>query len=494
MTWFGGKGLEAAIALGLLGMAAILSISAGIYTSQSARALELSIMCITVGVLLATMIACRSDIASCEELRLFHPLILPLGYMAYVLLGPSIYMLTTGQGIGTIPGDTLSVPLLSIMSVFILSFTIGALVVQLLGRHKQNQDDLPPCKISRIVEGEDPTGATLIGSGRVVLVAALGLKLVQVALAGTVFSNQYGENQLEYSYITALGIAGELCVVAGALLVMWGNTRAGRQPLVKFDFVLLIVPLAVSAVLLGSRGELIPPLLMFVWFRSRAGRPIRVWQLAAGLLVVVAVFLSVWLLRGTSTNGESYSLIEQILWQTASVHLVTSNVAGLIPGDDGFYLGSTYVAALLLALPGFISRAIFGEVSGTGAFAYRELIQYENPNQGFGFAITAEAYLNFGLAGVTAIGLLMGAFFAVVFRLASKRYDFSSLLYPLALGTLPYALRSDFLTQYKGFLYPLIICALVAFLSRYAVVRSLVGRVGGDYRWLSRDASRNSSV
>jgi hypothetical protein len=153
-----------------------------------------------------------------------------------------------------------------------------------------------------------------------------------------------------------------------------------------------------------------------------------------------------------------------------------------VPSQVDFYWGSTYLEALKYMLPGPISRALFGDPTGTGVFAYRDLIDFHYPNQGFGFAVPTEAYLNFGFPGVAIVALGLGVLYAWAHAMALRnRYGISMLLYPLLVSYLAFGLRSDALNQLKNILYPLIICVLALALERFLLRRT--GGIDGPSEW-----------
>lgn len=399
------------------------------------------------------------------------PRVGPLAYLVYALLIPPIYMTITGSGIGSIGVETLTPISTAVMCITVLSYIVGSGLITRLGspRHKQR---------TWTTGSGQPDSASLLSSnaravaqlGRALLVLALLAKIYEVRSNGTVFSGIYGANQLSFGASTSIAVLGESMVGVGTLLVMFGNTRIGLAPLRRIDFAMLGSVLLVSVVLLGSRGEALAPIILYVWFRARMGRRVGRFALAAGVALMSAALLLVWQTRSASSSG-GYPLLQQLLWQTSSPQLLTSNVTNLVPASTDFYFGSTYLNALKFFAPGPITRALFGPPEGTGALEYRKLIDFTNPNQGFGFALPTEAYLNFGLLGVAVIGFALGVLLQGTFAWAidsGRAERVSSFAYPLLISYLPYGLRTDALGQLKSIVYPLLLIALALL-----VIRSL---------------------
>jgi oligosaccharide repeat unit polymerase len=219
-------------------------------------------------------------------------------------------------------------------------------------------------------------------------------------------------------------------------------------------------------VLLGSRGEAIAPIVLFLWFRLQFGKPVRVFALVLVGALTAVLFAAVSSLR--ASNTVRYPVFEEFLWQTSSPQLLTSVVTARVPSAWPFFEGDTYLKALQNFLPGPISRALFGDVQGTGALVYRDIAGITSANQGYGFALPTEAYLNFGNWGVLIIAALLGAIIGFAYKWANdpnRSFKLSSFVYPLVISYLPYGLRSDFLGQFKSIVYPLIILGVLVFVS-----------------------------
>ena len=233
------------------------------------------------------------------------------------------------------------------------------------------------------------------------------------------------------------------------------------------DYALFAI-FVVATFLAGRRGELVAPAIFALWVYHTRIRPIRV---ATAVLMVLAVALVFQGVSGARVGFSFYGGAGVALNRTASSLgtpiFITSKLIERVPSRVPFARGETYLAALERQLPSPVSIALFGPPTNTGAFKFREILNYGDPNSGFGFSLPSEAYLNFGLGGALLIGGLVGLLFGYAYRRQGP--DPTSAvhyLYPVLLATLPLGLRSDALTEIKMVAYPMIAIAIFIYLSR----------------------------
>jgi hypothetical protein len=112
-----------------------------------------------------------------------------------------------------------------------------------------------------------------------------------------------------------------------------------------------------------------------------------------------------------------------------------------------------------------IADPILGPPYDTGSYVFRTLSGLANQNMGYGFAIPAEGYLNFGAVGAFLLPMVAGAVLAWLYSHFSPDGTRAiNLVYAVAVGTLLFAWRSDVLGAVKGVLYPaIIIWAVIVF-------------------------------
>lgn len=419
--------------------------------------------------------------------KIFYPLAVPLAYLIYALLVPLLYMSVTGKGIGSISPSVVTWRATAVMLLFVGAYVSGVLAYGIVRSRFKPVGGV----LARSPQYTSTVESVTIVIGRIILGVALAAQIYELVRRGPIGISTYGSDQLSYSSDTTIAVIGEALVAVGCLLVMHGNAARERRPLKVPDWV-LVLAIAAAGLALGSRNELIAPILLYFWYRfasadgPRKLRPVVVLVVAAAVVALtISAFVVVADLRSGSRSH--YSLVQTVLWQTSSPALLTGNVTRLIPSHVGYYGGSTYLAALKSMLPGPITRDLFGSrtVDGTGAIAYRSLIHFTDPNQGWGFAIPTEAYENFGFAGVIFVGMLVGAIFQAAASWTARRDDggitLPQYIYPLLMSYLPYGLRSDALSQLKSTLYPIVIIWVSLLIARaLAKRRERSGRVVED--------------
>ena len=215
-----------------------------------------------------------------------------------------------------------------------------------------------------------------------------------------------------------------------------------------------------------------------LWAHHTYVKRLRAWTLALLIVFVLGVFTTVGYEREPTGTVGRPSVLQSSLVDIASPTFITANVVSDVPAEHPYYLGTTYLAAWERQLPGFIANRILGSpataTTPTGSFAYRDLIGFTNPNQGYGFAFPAESYINFGMPGVFLTGAGLGWLLAWSYRRC--RADPSRaihLLYPVLISTLPDGFRTDALGELKMVLYPMIILALVLYKARQVSVSTV---------------------
>ena len=218
---------------------------------------------------------------------------------------------------------------------------------------------------------------------------------------------------------------------------------------------------------LGSRAELLAPIVIILWGYGQRGT-LRILHTSLLVVVVLLLFNYVGSNRALQAEPNGFNAITRALLDTSSPYTITARVWEIVPKRADFYMGVTYLDSIKMLLPGPVSRNVFYESAETGSFAFRDLINFHDPNQGFGFSLPSEAYMNFGIAGVVAVSLLVGSLFGLFYKRSRVpvRGRASDYFYAILLSSLPYGLRSDALGQLKMTLYPLLILSLVLLLTR----------------------------
>ena len=393
---------------------------------------------------------------------LFHPSVFMLGYLATVALGPISYMALTGNALSRVSMGNLEDQTIFVMITAVGAWMTVAAVFSFVRRI--DRSDRPA------TEGSDDGPSKIVEStGRSLLYVALSLKIAQVSMFS---GRRYGEAQTTFDLFSTVSVAAEGLLLVSIAAIAYGRSRsAQRQLLGGLDWAVLAIIYFLAAALLGSRSELIAPSLLLLWFYSRRGR-VRIGLLLLSLPLVLFVSNYIGNTRGTELAGQSaLGPVGRWLVDIASPVMITNDLVVLrsLSGLP-FTLLDTYAAAVQYMIPGVIARSLFSGTPDTGAFVYRQVIGYDDPDSGFGFSQFSEAYLAGGVAGV----IVFAAVLSLVsnwsyWRTSSHATVFSQLLFPLILSTFPYGLRSDALGFGKSIIYPLIIVSVIAVTARTVV-------------------------
>lgn len=206
----------------------------------------------------------------------------------------------------------------------------------------------------------------------------------------------------------------------------------------------LFVLASVAGLLLGSRDDVIAPVIILLWAYHYRIQPIRPSVMIG---VMVAGFLVMALIGTARSSGTATPDGARLLRSIASPTNTTALVAREVPGRSPYLEGDTYSDSLLNAT-GLRTEVAYSDLSA--ALRFPRLIGYSG-RSGLGFSAPAEAYWNFGLLGALGMPAIFGAIVAVAYR-HSRAWPTSPihLIYPLLLSRIPVGFRSDFLQQSKA--------------------------------------------
>ena len=182
---------------------------------------------------------------------------------------------------------------------------------------------------------------------------------------------------------------------------------------------------------------------------------------------------------GLSPSGQVASLSEKLHQESmiqgvlglGSNLFIVSRVVEWIPTEIPYQLGATYAHTLVNLLPSFVLPQLHYE----SLLSWFKERYAPTSDSGYGFAMEAEAYMNFGLAGPLAIFCLWTLGLCRLFE--RQRIIRHAFLYQYGYTfMLPFSLycfRGDSVMWVKGFLYA---SGVVWVLARISGVRTLVRR------------------
>jgi hypothetical protein len=419
------------------------------------HAIELQILVTAAFVAALALIGVHRSRAANGFADAFHPLAFPLVYVAFSFLAPLWLADVLGRPLRGLNGD---IPVanntVKLLVIGVVGFAAGATL-----RFRPR----PPRVPRRAPAPVSP--ARLLTVGRLLLLVPIAISFERFA-AGTV--HHRGLNQFDVTPTDALSALLDPTEIAAVVLIVAAH-RMSRSPrlLARTDW-LLIGGLILLIALRGSRGNAIA--LILVLTLAHAQRRGKLLAVAVGA-IVMAVFGVVVLQYRSAAAGHatSASAADILIGDMTVAGFTTGATAEVVPREVGYAHGATLVAALERQLPSPIAIPLFGPPNDTAARRFRGLVGFDNPNQGIGYSIPAEGYLNFGKFGVFGMCFALGLLFAWAYaRVDLKAARTSRLLYPVLVAVLPFGLRSDSLGLTKSILYAAILIQLAVIAARRA--------------------------
>lgn len=478
----------------------------------------LQLVAISAIALVLVLMGARRSQALLGRLDFFHPLVFPLIYVAVSFLAPVWATFVSGYAVGSLSRDNsvaANTPFLLCLGV--AGFAAGAAMhfpvprgpaghrmdrvaysqfdrkrgarksTNRVRRRGSEGSEASVCDTSvnlpRDGDRVGPTrnrvlGGTMLICGRLLIFGTLTIVFYQLARGGVLAR---GLNQTEYDLNDTFAVLTKLLPLTALVLICSGSALLGHaKVLTRFDLVLLGLVVAGIGVR-GTRNTEVAVILMLLFIYTRRVATVRWRVVVLGLMAAVALMLVVLRYRNSALGIQSdRAWWAGLLGDLAPAAFSVGVVASLVPSSVPYAYGSTVLAAVVRQLPGPLAVAVFGDPTNTGARIFRDMVGANNDNAGVGFSIPAEGYLNFGVAGLVAFCFLMG----LGLSWSYSRVDLGSgkvtrMVYPILIGVLPMALRSDLLGAMKLALYPALLMLAVVLLGRSLnpAVRAMSGRV-----------------
>lgn len=380
------------------------------------------------------------------------PLGVPLLYMATVVFLPPIYVLQRDESLFLLKPANVTMQPIGIASLVFSSYIVGALIVGLLsGTRKKSSPG----------KGSDAQASRWIyRAGCLLVIGSVAAKLYfMVATAG----EAYGANQFSGALPVRMNQMSTIAAIVGAALLMFANVQISGRILGRFAATCLTVSCAL-ALASGGRFQVLVVLVMILMMKWRYVGFVRPWLVPLGGIAVLLLFsmISQARLDPSATRDLSGNpVVFTTLTDFSSVFLSISLTGDYAGQGKPFLNGSTYLAAI----PGI--ETLYAVAGGNltvepGALAFRTLIGMNDPNLGLGFSLPAEAYLNFGNAGVAVFFGLFGGLLAVLYRrFVDGRNVAQGFSYILLVACLPYTFRADALSLLNLWIYPVVLISLV---------------------------------
>lgn len=370
----------------------------------------------------------------------FHPLVIPLLYVAVSFLVPTWSLLIEDANLTGFTEADLAPNTSFLMLVGVVSIMLGL------------SSEWTPLSSSSAPEVRfDVRFHALVA--RVLLLLAL-VQAVRTWAGGGVLVRGIG--QTTHDWDSSFGAFTLIFAPLAITILMGMRSDVTNRPLARWGDYALIGGIVAMNAINGNRGQILIVGMVVLYSLTRT--KVRAGQFLLLLLgfLTLLIFVSNYrtaVRAGNQTRFELDAAVEDL-----SVAAYTTGVtAALVPKYLPFADGSTYFAAIVRQLPSPLANALFGPPLDTGNQAFRDMIGFTDPNHGFGYSLPAEGYLNYGIAGLVVSCFLFGLFLS--WAHAKQNWPVATvvhLLYPITLAAMPMLLRSDALGAVKSILYPMV--------------------------------------
>lgn len=413
-------------------------------------------------------VGCARSRRSLGRVDPFDPAVFPLGYIAFSFLAPCWAFFADHKELLGFTSETMHPNTPYLMAAATLAVTLGV--------HCARR----PSFVSDDDQARPPDPHILMSVGRALLVGAVLIGVFNLARGGAAVRHL---DQTQTTGLDTLQAALQIALPLGVVLVLVGRRHAESSGLLSSaDWLLIITNMALLA-LFGGRASLIAIMLCVLYAHTRARGGIRTTAIGLGVALILSAAV-LWH-RATAVGGHRHSVVDSILIDLSPATYSTGITARALSGTDAMRFGSTYFDAIARQVPPPFNNWFVGK-GETGTMAFREMIGANNPDQGWGYSVPAEGYLNFGIVGLVGVCLILGMVLGNLYRRrAWPSFTAPGLLYPLVLAATPIAIRSDSVGLIKSGLYPLVAAGLI-----FAVARSQSGKTQGAIRPVSVRSTR----
>lgn len=266
------------------------------------------------------------------------------------------------------------------------------------------------------------------------------------------FTESYGSTFYQYGLDYYIILVGGALFSSAFLFYVLMLARDGR----RVDAILLLCAVLFLGphLIRGGRQALFRLGLGFLLINYYYGKRLKWRQITAIILGLALVGFIVGLSRGLRQgyppvlrlvqNFSPVTIIYLFFLPGMAVDGVFTQITNLVPSLTDWQMGSTYVAAFVNLVPGFVFGSNLTRPLLTPALAFRALHYPDVTKHGYDFTIWAEAYWNFGWIGVFLVFLVLGVLCRWTYsRMQSSRRVLPTLVYTFIFVGLAWSLRSD---------------------------------------------------
>lgn len=224
----------------------------------------------------------------------------------------------------------------------------------------------------------------------------------------------------------------------------------------RFLFYLNMIVYVGYCLIMGERDFIFPiGSIAFHWAVTGLNRGRDILKFVLGGFVLIISATLVFFLRDTTQEG---SALGGFLNQGSTLFINAHSLLLIEEGHE-FFSGFTYLNSISNLAPSWIYKTDFNTLD------WFKNNYAPNSDSGYGFALDAEAYLNFGYYGVISFFFILTAFQRFLFNSIRKNHFF--VFYStFFLGFFMYNLRNDSLALIKGNMYALLFFVFILYSSR----------------------------
>lgn len=331
-------------------------------------------------------------------------------------------------------------------------------------------------------------------AGTALMIASLLSFILLLSKVGNIFV--YSREQIFSGVGDTRGFGLILLMLPSALMLLTISCRSRAR---RFFMIILSGLFFLALLFMGYRTEALIPALVGMTLWKKCGRPIPVALLLTGVLIILVAIPTVRYLRTLGAynqinqNDISRS-VEQAQISDSIVELggttgIISDTLRWIPSQYPFQNGSTYLRSLTSSLPnigmnaresdrgavagGASNDTILDLLSPSEWYIYKTNRWKFHMGQGSGFSSVAEAYMNFGAAGVFALFLLTGIALGYWDRIDAVRSRWSVVIIAVVAWPLIKSIRNDFSSFIKPVLFMSIVIISWFFIEKFLLKKRL---------------------
>jgi oligosaccharide repeat unit polymerase len=291
----------------------------------------------------------------------------------------------------------------------------------------------------------------------------------------------YLQDQFSYGWTYYFYILGLNLFYPSLIVVASANGITINKLFTPF-LICILALFFLFAILSGTRNQILETTLILLLIRNYFVQRFKFKELLLFLPVFVILIIGILFYRVYSFSFANSLLAIQktifsiapyskVLFDIGSTAFITTHIMEWFPAHFSFLYGRSYLDAIPNLLPGFLFGGSINRPFINAAFLFKNIYEgfFFNPNQGYGFSLIGEAYLNFGTLGSLIVLGILGWVFESLYQnaLKSNIYHLEKWLYYFAIYyKFFYGLRSESVSIVKQLFYGVTIIFIFQIITR----------------------------